>query len=264
MSSELMQKKSIEWAEKTWNPMTGCRGPKLKNGEWAFTDENGEHQCPGCYAKRMAKRLAGRAGYSKDDPFQPTYHENRVNQPMEIQTSKLWFTFSMADWLDPGFYADWLANVLWTMDKCPQHRFITLTKQYANLDLLNDLVLPKNLWVGISVNYTNQVWGIDKLRELEGPMVKFVSFEPLMQPKVSDASLEGLDWIIIGARSKQGKYPAFQPKKEWVMKLITQASELEIPVFLKPNLKYIEKGWFDHHIVGMPLEYHKWRPLSRV
>lgn len=36
----------IEWADSTWSPITGCT--KISEG------------CRNCYAKRMAKRLAGR------------------------------------------------------------------------------------------------------------------------------------------------------------------------------------------------------------
>lgn len=48
----------IEWAEETWNPISGCT--KISTG------------CKNCYAERMARRLAGRYGY-------PVCEQGRVN-----------------------------------------------------------------------------------------------------------------------------------------------------------------------------------------
>lgn len=45
----------IEYCTETWNPVTGC-----------FPVSEG---CLNCYARRMAKRLRGRFGYPRDDPF---------------------------------------------------------------------------------------------------------------------------------------------------------------------------------------------------
>jgi protein gp37 len=50
-----MAKTKIEWADAVWNPVTGCT--KVSAG------------CANCYAERMSKRLRGRFGYPKDDPF---------------------------------------------------------------------------------------------------------------------------------------------------------------------------------------------------
>jgi hypothetical protein len=44
------------------------------------------------------------------------------------------------------------------------------------------------------------------------------------------------DWVVIG-----GLTPRPVHKKEWVDKIIKQARELKIPIFLKTNLHYPEK-----------------------
>jgi len=51
----------IEWATKTWNPVTGCTP----------TSEG----CAHCYAKRAAEgpRLRGKFGYPKDEPFRAMF-----------------------------------------------------------------------------------------------------------------------------------------------------------------------------------------------
>jgi len=58
----------IEWADASWNPVTGCT--KVSAG------------CAHCYAERQAKRLAGRAGYPAEHPFALTLHPDRLDEPL--------------------------------------------------------------------------------------------------------------------------------------------------------------------------------------
>jgi len=53
----------IGWCDETCNPITGCT--PISAG------------CAHCYAKRMAKRLAGRAGYPAVNPFKPGVEHKR-------------------------------------------------------------------------------------------------------------------------------------------------------------------------------------------
>ena len=80
---EKIGKKNIEWASRTYNPITGCRGPVVEDySERDTTQEKHlritpkedikQELCPGCYAYVMARRLAGRSGYPKEDFFAPT------------------------------------------------------------------------------------------------------------------------------------------------------------------------------------------------
>lgn len=62
---------SIGWCDLTINPITGCR-----NG------------CKYCYAERFAKRLAGRAGYPAEDPFQPTFHPDKLEKIRKLRGSE--------------------------------------------------------------------------------------------------------------------------------------------------------------------------------
>lgn len=59
-----MNKTNIEWADKTWNPITGCT--PISEG------------CKNCYAMRMANRLKGRFGYPSDEPFKVTTHPDKL------------------------------------------------------------------------------------------------------------------------------------------------------------------------------------------
>lgn len=46
-----MDKTKIEWADSTWNPITGCH-----------------HKCPYCYARGIANRFVSRKGCHLVEP----------------------------------------------------------------------------------------------------------------------------------------------------------------------------------------------------
>lgn len=216
-----MNRTKIEWADYTWNPITGCN-----------------HGCPYCYARRMAFRLKGRAGYPVENPFSPTWHSDRLNEPLLLKQSSRIFTVSMGDmwgaWV-PGW---WQCTILEIIKDCPQHTFIILTKDPNTLVLREQKIgkFPDNLWLGVSVTGDDDEARLNTLRDLKHPN-KFVSFEPLLAPVTDNGwfTLEGIKWVIIGAQTGPG---AHQPKQEWVAEIENQANGLNIPVFLKNNLNY--------------------------
>ena len=96
-------------------------------------------------------------------------------------------------------------------------------------------MISSNVIVGISVTNREQVRGIDKLREVSA-FTRMVCFEPLLEDVSDLVDLTGINWIIIGKRTRQGRIPEFMPEKEWVDKLVAKARELNVPVFLKPSM----------------------------
>jgi len=270
---EGLGKKNIEWADKSWNPITGCRGPVIckenavVNSQLTMIAEVGQdpreatyHQiCPGCYAYSIARRLKGRYGYPEEDFFAPTWHPDKVDLPLKRKKPSVYFAVSMGDWLSDEVKHWWREEMLYVMAKAKQHLFLILTKREENIKLLKDLELPDNLWIGVSVCYAYQIKGARTLAEAEletetgrSPL-KFISFEPLMEEKVSYTPLDGIDWIIAGGRTRQGEYPAFTPPEKWVTNLAVEAKDKGIPMFLKPNLPY------HNDRQEMPQAYHQWR-----
>lgn len=66
--------------------------------------------------------------------------------------------------------------------------------------------------------------------------MKWLSLEPLLEP-IRFSSLEGIDWIVIGAQSENvGQNPAFAPPFEWVADLVAAARRDGCKVWLKTNL----------------------------
>ena len=230
------EKRNIEWSQLSWNWMSGCGGPC----------GDGVH-CKGCYAKPIATRLRGRYGYPKYDPFKVVLHQDKMDLPTRRKKPTVYFNVSMGDWMfaEP----DWRQEALLIMKACPRHIFVTLTKQYDRLwvfkvdapqedpsDKRYGRRIPLNVIIGISVTNREQVQGIDKLREKVDAGTKLVCFEPLLEDVSDLVDLTGINWIIIGKRTRQGKTSEFMPEKEWVDKLIAKARELDIPVFLKPSM----------------------------
>lgn len=132
----------IQWAEETWNPVTGCS--PVSSG------------CKNCYAKRMAQRLRGRFGYPKDDPFRVTFHPDRLDQPLRWHKPRRIFVCSMGDLFhddvfkfksspfDSGLgcllgsyvvYTDYptLDAAFAVMERSPLHTFLLLTKRPGNM-----------------------------------------------------------------------------------------------------------------------------------
>ncbi len=110
-----MNRTGIEWCKWTWNPVTGCT-PASEG-------------CANCYAERMARRLAGRAGYPKDDPFRVTLHPERLDEPLRLRRPSTIFCCSMSDLFHPDVPDEFRDRAFAVMAQCPQHTFVVLTKR---------------------------------------------------------------------------------------------------------------------------------------
>lgn len=223
MKAKSPNRTRIGWCDLTINPITGCL-----NG------------CDFCYARRFATRLAGRFGYPKDEPFRPTFHEDKARALMYLRgNGRRVFLDSMGDWFSTGVEFEWIRTVIWLLWQGQNQKnwFFVLTKRPENIDVLEDLdiMVPPNLFFGVSVTCQDDVWRIRELKnnlpndENRGFCHSFVSFEPLHGPIQAD--LSGIEWVIIGAQTGPKK---IVPEKSWIDDLIDQANQ--IPVFLKDNL----------------------------
>ena len=210
---------NIEWAEKVWNPITGCS--KLSPG------------CDHCYAERMAHRLAGRCGYPEVHPFQVTFHKDKLNSPLSWKRGKRIFVNSMGDLFHPGVKAEWVEEVLRVMDGCPQHTFMVLTKrpEQAMQFFTGRVSRPiANLWFGVTAE--NQKTADDRtyiLRNIPAA-VRFVSVEPMLGPVSLELFDYRIDWVICGAETgPKARY--MDPT--WAKSLYTQCRDAHVPFFMK-------------------------------
>jgi len=197
---------TIEWTAsedgtkgKTWNPITGCTP----------VSEGCEH----CYAARMAKRLAGRFGYPKDDPFRVTFHPDHLEEPLCWKKPRKIFVCSMGDLFHKDVKTEWIAAIWSMMAVTPNHTYLILTKRPGRMqnflhtvyeavpggeldfDLwdrwrektgahdhdLPELPLP-NVWLGVTAE--NQRTANERIPLLlDTPAaLRFVSVEPMLGP----------------------------------------------------------------------------------
>jgi len=106
----------IEWTDQTWNPITGCT--PVSPG------------CAHCYARRMAKRLAGRCGYpAAPHEFEVTLHPERLNEPLGWKKPRRVFVCSMGDLFHEDVPDEYVDAVFAVMAVAEQHTFQVLTKR---------------------------------------------------------------------------------------------------------------------------------------
>ena len=212
----------IDWTDVSWNIITGCN-----------------HGCKYCYARRMANRLAGRYGYPKNNPFQPTLHTDRSIKIGSWKKSQKIFVCSMGDMWGEWIDTDWIARTLSLISHYPQSVFQFLTKNPVRY---SDFQCIPNGWYGTTVDglpFTNG--NFEKLvHSTPGAKVRFISFEPLLAE--IHPNLYDIDWIIIGADSSRG---AKKPPKKWADILIDYARGTNTAVWMKDNYGYPEviKEW---------------------
>jgi protein gp37 len=205
----------IEWTQMTWNPVTGCS--KVSAG------------CRFCYAERMAKRLQAMGQERYRNGFEVTLHEDLVELPKRWKKPRLIFVNSMSDLFHENVPPEFIQRVFSVMEQCPQHTFQVLTKRSRRLmELADTLLLPPNVWIGVSVESALAIHRIGDLQAVPAT-VRFLSCEPLLGP-LENLPLDGIHWVILGGESGPG---ARVMHAQWVDSIFRQCNLVGIPFFFK-------------------------------
>ena len=239
----------IEWAEETWNPITGCT--PVSEG------------CAHCYAKRMANRFAGRYGYPADEPFRVTFHEDKVDAPLHWRKPRLLFVCSMGDLFHDDVRPEWLARIMDTMstwfatgDPATEwrHKYLLLTKRPQNVIpkleeatewadehlpgdrawnawlYAVDALIPSNIGLGVTVE--NQWRAEERVPQLLSipAAFRFVSYEPALGSIDWGYWPYALDWIIAGAETGPGARSAHDA---WFRRTRLACRQTDTPFLLK-------------------------------
>ena len=247
----------IEWAEETWNPVTGCT--PISPG------------CANCYAQRMANRLAGRFGYPAENPFHVTLHPDKLKDPLKWKKPRQVFMCSMGDLFHEDVPDAFITDVFDQMYRAKHHTYLLLTKRsermrwffQANGPLIGKDPEP-NIWLGVTAENQEQA---DKRIPvlLQTPAaVRFVSVEPMLGPIIlssqyydylqgwnvypeHDPSCDGscsagrcpvpvqyetekLDWVICGGETGPGARPMHP---DWARSLRDQCKAAGVSFFFK-------------------------------
>lgn len=241
---------SIEWADKVWNPISGCS--KVSDG------------CRNCYAERIAKRSWGARSFGDVH-----CHPERLDQPLRWRKPRRIFVDSMGDLFHEVVDTEFVRSVFEVMAAAQSHTFIILTKRAQRMRSVIDWIsctfdgsvgtkrradlsvvgwpLP-NVWLGVSVEDQRSVDERIPLL-LETPAaVRILSCEPLLGPidltKLYgpcgyycseehghvDHGREPADWVIVGGESGPGARPC---NVELIYSIIKQCRRAQVPVFVK-------------------------------
>ena len=183
-----MKKTKIDWADSTWNPVTGCL-----------------HGCEYCYARAIANRFGWHAnepdinervlyempvfdGKKQPYPFDfaPTFHQYRLGEPAAWMKPRTIFACSMADLFGDWVPDEWIKQVFEACEAAPQHRFLFLTKNPARFGRINgwnhqynNEYAKDNMWFGTTITRQCE---LNRIRELPyGNAHTFLSIEPILE-----------------------------------------------------------------------------------
>jgi protein gp37 len=135
----------------------------------------------------------------------------------------------MSDLFHKDVPFDFISKIFDIMRRAPHHRFQILTKRSNRLlKLSSKLTWPENVWMGVTVENADCTFRIDDLRKT-GAAIKFISFEPLLDP-IPNIDLKGIDWVIVGGESGPKARPM---KPQWVTNVRDQCLSAEVPFFFK-------------------------------
>lgn len=239
-----MKKTKIDWADSTWNPVTGCL-----------------HGCDYCYARRIAKRFGkGMMPIFTDFPilnepiredrgicagkvltypfgFIPTFHRYRLDVPRRWTKPRTIFVGSMADIFGEWVPDKWIQQVFDACEDAPQHRYLFLTKNPYRLNrLARDGKLPQKHWYGYSATDESMLW---RFHHADDCLIEnlFVSIEPILKPMQPCFSTHTpADWVIVGAETGNRKEKV-TPRRDWIMKIADECSYSGKPLFMKESLR---------------------------
>ena len=210
-----MKQSKIEWTDATWNPSTGCN--KVSAG------------CKHCYAEVMSFRLKAMGTPGYENGFEFTLMPERLNSPKKVKKPTKFFVNSMSDLFHEKMPFTFLDQVFDTISATPQHQYQILTKRENILqEYFKNRMVPKNVWLGVTVEHSESKNRIDILRKIDAE-IKFLSIEPLISP-VGIIDLQNIDWVIVGGESGHKARPM---KPEWALDIQRQCDEQEVAFFFK-------------------------------
>lgn len=274
-----MKKTKIDWADSTWNPVTGCL-----------------HGCKYCYAHDIALRFGAtysewntEAGHEYDvyegtgeiheldmpckrewkngkvtnAPypfcFDPTFHKYRLDELRHWKKPRNIFVCSMADLFGNWVPEKWIQEVFRACEAAPQHRYIFLTKNPARLmkmysarrfnklkEKYPDGDIPEEIR-GITPMPGHDNWWFGStvtnknMGFAQGSILdhNFISIEPLQENLNVGLGSFGGVKWIIIGAETGNRKGKIIPKREWVENICEAAAITGAKVFMKESLREI-------------------------
>jgi protein gp37 len=231
-----MAETSIEWTERTWNPILGC--------------SIATPGCTNCYAMKMAGRLeamgTGRyAGTTRKVNSKSVWTgklslapDSTFNDPLTRRRPTTYFVNSMGDLFHEDCPDTWIDRVFEVMSLARPHTFQVLTKRAARMHAYMRVRKPlPNVWLGVSTERQKEADERIPLLLATPAVVRFISAEPLLGAlnirnfvKRASERNPSLNWVIVGGESGHGARPM---RAEWVESLHAQCDGSDAAFFFK-------------------------------
>ncbi|MCK4665007.1 MAG: phage Gp37/Gp68 family protein [Bacteroidales bacterium] len=205
----------IEWTEQTWNPSIGCN--KVSTG------------CQNCYAEAMARRLKAMGTKGYENGFEFSIMPERLEQPLNVKKPTKFFVNSMSDLFHEKMPFVYLDAIFEVIEKTSRHTYQILTKREKVMsEYFKDKNLPKNVWLGVTVESKDTKHRIDFLGNINAT-IRFISMEPLLED-IGILDLNNIHWVIVGGESGIKARPM---KSEWALNIKKQCEQQKIAFFFK-------------------------------
>ena len=264
-----MQKTGIEWADYSWNPVSGCR-----------------HGCEYCYARKIAARW-GKTPEQK--AFEPAYHEGK-SMELKPHTKGVVFIGSNCDLWGSWVPDEWIQHTIWRGNANEHAALMYLTKNPARYaEFVKDFDPKGRAWLGTTLDdgYESTAPLVYDGYESTAPLVydritaigrldyprKWVSIEPLhfdySHAYYDDLldRLQSIGWVVIGTETRSGKPvpKGHEPDVTDVWEIIEGARMLKkIPVFVKDSIHQLwpDEDWPREFPTGVALATKQaaWKP----
>lgn len=205
---------------KTLNIVYGCsvfgvRPKGTKPEDICITQPEIPSNCPYCYAKcKFSDKEMMPKDFSK-----PIYYRDKLLEIQNIKTPEIFTGSIMGDFLSPYITNDQLVDMFSLMEECPQHLFLMLSKNTPRyVDFTKNVWkrdLPKNIWVGTSIENHHYKKRADFLRELKelSPKTKvWIESEPTIGYHTK-TDFTDIDYVSISHLGEDQIYTSQQGKK---------------------------------------------------
>jgi protein gp37 len=228
-----MGKSNISYLDWVWNPITGCSGKGCQAHCYA-------RESVRTFSAIHAEKIEGFGGTwdYKPDFSKVIFHPDRLNEPLRRKKRTVYGVGFFGDFFDSQVELGWQVKTYEVIRKCPQHEFIILTKQSANMvDRLEGGDAIPNVWHGTTV--TTQAEADERIPDLlKVPGKKWISIEPMLGPidfrKVPGFNRTGLDlseWSVVLGGESGPKARPMHP--DWARSVRDQCAAAGVPFCFK-------------------------------
>lgn len=211
----------IEWADETWNPISGCTkcSPACKN----------------CYAERETIRMITNPRiHTYDLGFDTVVcHDTVLDKPLHwTRNQRKIFVCSMADIFHDEVPFEFIEKIFNVARLMPQHKFLYLTKRSSRLaEIAQHVEWLPNMWVGVSVETVDYIYRIQDLLKVPTPN-RFLSVEPLLGP-IPNLPLDGIQHIILGGEKCRRRKDVRPMDVDWARDIRDQCIRANVPFMFK-------------------------------